>query len=71
MADVIRLTLHQAAVVKESLRLAAAAPGRLPRAVPPTGSGAAPLTVDGQLIPPGVRHYASQHRSMRCDLGLT
>lgn len=43
--------LHKVACVKESLRFASAAPGRLPRVVPATG---VPFVVDGQVIPPGV-----------------
>ncbi|EXJ68785.1 uncharacterized protein A1O5_07716 [Cladophialophora psammophila CBS 110553] len=38
------------ATVKESLRLAMPVPGLLPRIVP---NGPSPLTVDGQVVPPG------------------
>jgi cytochrome P450 len=39
------------ACVKESLRIAIPVPGRLPRVVP--GATAAPLVVDGKVVPPG------------------
>ncbi|KAL1625468.1 hypothetical protein SLS56_007362 [Neofusicoccum ribis] len=41
---------YLAACVKESLRLAMPAPGRLPRVLPASGP---PLVIDGQVIPPG------------------
>ncbi|AEO69084.1 uncharacterized protein THITE_43879 [Thermothielavioides terrestris NRRL 8126] len=44
---------YLSACVKEALRFAMAVPGRLPRVVPPPRPGAGPLTVDGQVIPPG------------------
>ncbi|KAK1141009.1 hypothetical protein N8T08_009666 [Aspergillus melleus] len=39
------------ACVMESIRMGMASPGRLPRVVP--GGGAAPLVVDGKVVPPG------------------
>ncbi|KAF2772316.1 cytochrome P450 [Teratosphaeria nubilosa] len=39
------------ACIQESLRIAIAVPGRLPRVVP--GGGADPLVVDGKVVPPG------------------
>ncbi|KAH6884607.1 cytochrome P450 [Thelonectria olida] len=43
--------LLQNAIVKESLRIASAVPGRLPRVVP--NGRREPLIVDGKVIPPG------------------
>lgn len=44
----------QTACIKESLRFAMPVPGRLPRIVPASKSGATALTVDGKIVPPGV-----------------
>ncbi|KAM3065584.1 hypothetical protein ACMFMF_010806 [Clarireedia jacksonii] len=47
---------YLSACVKEALRLATPVPGRLPRIVPQPKAGAAPLTVDGKVIPAGVSY---------------
>ncbi|KAL3473187.1 cytochrome P450 [Aspergillus californicus] len=57
---------YLSACVKESLRVANPVPGRLPRIVPKPKTGAAPLTVDGKVIPAGTIVGISAY-TIHCD----